>query len=808
MVLLTEVFVRRFSIALTIIGIFADSPLLAQSGAIAGGVNAAGRPVVGAVVRTIPATQTVTTGSDGRFRIVNVVAGTHRVEVRALGFAMIGQSTVVRAGATSEMNFVLTERVQQITAMQVVAEAEPGSMRPLPDVSSNLVLSGVKTEVLTVKGMSVNLAEKTGRQIFARVPGVFVYDMDGSGNQVNISTRGLDAHRSWEFNVRQDGVLINSDLYGYPASHYSPPGEATERVEIVRGTAGLQYGSQFGGLLNYVTRVPDTTRAFAFESMNTAGANGLLSSYHSIGGQARGITYRAYVSGRRSNGFRRNARSEYDAQYLSAEGALTPELRLRAQVGRSRYLFQIPGPLTDAMFEADPRASTRARNYFSPDILVPALRLDWTPSARTHLTAQTSAVLGDRNSVQVVGFADVPDVPNASGQYATRAVDVDRFKSLTGEARLTHETTVGGMDAIIAAGITVADNDLWRRQQGTGSRGTDYDIAITGPFGRDLHYLSNGVSVYMEAALRPTPSWSLIPGVRFEGGKTEMTGRLAYYDPAGVPKTVRHSFPLLGLRSEYRFASGRQMYGGWSQSYRPMLLKDVLPENALERTDPNLKDARGWTMEGGLRGPLGTRVSMDATLFLMRIDDRFGTLLQVENGTSVVFKTNVGASETKGLELALNAMLWQRGDRTLSAFTATSYFDATYVKGSVVVSGANQSIVGREVESAPHWISRNGLSWRTTRANASATVSHVSRSFSDPQNTVAATANGARGIVPAYTLLDLGGGLTVTDWLAVKVSVSNALGLSYFTKRPAFYPGPGVWPSDGRGVQVAATFTP
>ena len=90
--------------------------------------------------------------------------------------------------------------------------------------------------------------------MFAKVPGVFVYDMDGSGNQLNISTRGLDPHRSWEFNIRQNSVVINSDMYGYPASHYSAPMESFEKIELVRGTGSLQYGGQFGGMINYVTK--------------------------------------------------------------------------------------------------------------------------------------------------------------------------------------------------------------------------------------------------------------------------------------------------------------------------------------------------------------------------------------------------------------------------------------------------------------------------------------------------------------------------------------------------------------------------
>ncbi len=88
----------------------------------------------------------------------------------------------------------------------------------MPDANNGLITAGKKNEVIALANVNANIAEKTGRQIFAKVPGVFVYDMDGSGNQVNVSTRGLDAHRSWENNIRQNMVLINSDMYGYPAS--------------------------------------------------------------------------------------------------------------------------------------------------------------------------------------------------------------------------------------------------------------------------------------------------------------------------------------------------------------------------------------------------------------------------------------------------------------------------------------------------------------------------------------------------------------------------------------------------------------
>jgi Fe(3+) dicitrate transport protein len=120
----------------------------------------------------------------------------------------------------------------------------------LPKEQNGFLNSGKKNAVITVDGTNTDIAIKTGRQLFAKIPGVFLYDMDGSGNRLNISTRVLDPHRSWEYNIRQNGIIINSDMYGYPASHYSATMESFEKIELVHGTGSLQYGAQFGSMIN------------------------------------------------------------------------------------------------------------------------------------------------------------------------------------------------------------------------------------------------------------------------------------------------------------------------------------------------------------------------------------------------------------------------------------------------------------------------------------------------------------------------------------------------------------------------------
>lgn len=68
-------------------------------------------------------------------------------------------------------------------------------IKRLDSVAGTYIFSGKKNEVIDLHNKNAALSEKYGRQIFSKIPGVFVYDIDGTGNQTNISTRGLDPHR-------------------------------------------------------------------------------------------------------------------------------------------------------------------------------------------------------------------------------------------------------------------------------------------------------------------------------------------------------------------------------------------------------------------------------------------------------------------------------------------------------------------------------------------------------------------------------------------------------------------------------------
>jgi len=667
------------------------------------------------------------------------------------------------------------------------------------------IFSGKKSESIDLTQIPADIANKTGRHIFAKVPGVFVYDMDGAGNQVNVAARGLDPHRGWEFNIRTDGIITNSDMYGYPASHYSMPLESIAKIELVRGTGSLQYGAQFGGMLNYTTKQGDTTRPISFESINTVGTFNLLSTYNAIGGKLGKLKYYAYFNKKSRDGYRDHEHTNSEGQAIILTYEPTTRFSIRAEWTRSKYLYRIPGPLTDSMFLADPTQATRSRNYFSPDIHVPSITMNWSVGPHTRLQLVTSAVLGARNSVQFDKLANVQDTINAATlQYNNRQVDIDRFNSYTAEMRLLQDYMLGSLSSTVAAGIQYMNNDLHRTQLGKGTTGSDYDLTLVEPgWGRDVHLKTKNIALFAENRFRLLKNLSVNVGARIESGGTDMIGTIVYYPDNELPVSIDHEFPLFGANFSFKPKSNMEVYGGISQAYRPMLFKDLIPGSVYEKVDPGIKDAKGYNAELGWRGSWKF-LRWDVNGFILEYKDRFGTLAETDDaGNFYTYRTNIGNSFTKGAEIFIQADCFLAKKFGLSIFTSTSLLDARYTNAIVKSGNENIDIDGNKVETAPRIITRNGASIRFKKLSFSVLYSYTAESFADPLNTVEPNkATGAVGLVPSYNIVDINSSVRISRNLEARINVNNIFDRQYFTKRPSFYPGPGVWSSDGRNGSI------
>jgi Fe(3+) dicitrate transport protein len=694
-------------------------------------------------------------------------------------------------------------KVKELEGVSILEQRYKNTIERLPLTQGTYLFGGKKTEVINVLGADANIAEKTPRQIFAKIPGVFVYDMDGTGNQTNISTRGLDPHRGWEYNIRADGIITNSDMYAYPASHFSLPMEAIQTIQLVRGTGSLQYGAQFGGMLNYISKQPDTTRKFGFETINSLGSFGLVSTYNAISGQVGRLQYYGYFSRRHSDGYRDNSQSDYSGEAIGLTYQVSSKVTLKADFKHSKYVYHIPGPLTDSMFYANPRQSTRSRNYFNPTIYVPSVSADFRFSPRTRASVVASAVLGDRNSVMLDKTANIPDaIDPKTLQYVNRQVDIDHFHSYSVEARLLHSYNLGKVSSILVMGVQLINNDLNRQQLGKGTTGSDFDLSKTGDWVRDMHLKTRNFAFFAENRFDITSKFSVTPGMRVEVGESNLSGKITYYNANELPANISHKFPLLGLNANYQINQSQNTYAGFAQAYRPVVFKDIIPSATYEKIDRNLKDAYGYNVEIGYRGDT-EHWKWDISAFQIQYNNRMGMLYGTEaNGNFYYLRTNIGDSRTNGLEtfIEYDARLSQKS--TLSVFTSTAYMDARYQNAEVWVGDKNMSVNGNKVESTPEWISRSGITFRYIKLSVTALYSYTAKSYADALNTVKPSATGAVGLVPSYGLLDINATYRLTKGMMIKLNINNLADEQYFTKRPTFYPGPGVWSSDGRSVNL------
>lgn len=700
--------------------------------------------------------------------------------------------------AQVDTDTLVTKELQEIT----ISGQKVLNIERLPAVDGTRIWAGKKNEVISMRSLDANVAEKTARQIFAKVPGVFVYDMDGSGNQVNIATRGLDPHRGWEFHIRRNDAITNSDMYGYPASHFSMPMEAIERIQLVRGTGSLQYGAQFGGMLNYITKSADTTRRFGFESINSVGSFGLLSTYNAIGGRIGKVDYYVYGNKRVSKGYRDYSESIADAEAALVKYRAARNLNIAIELSHSKYIHQLPGALNDQQFAQDPKQATRTRNYYSPDIYVPSIALEWKVGQNTTLKWLTSAVLGTRESVMFDRPADVPDVVDpVTLDYAPRQVDIDRYKSYTSELRLLQQYKLFNTPAALAAGVQLMRNNLHRRQQGVGTTGSDFNLDLVQPgWGRDLNFKTNNIALFIENKVNIGHAFSVSPGLRIEHGESVLTG-IVKYPTEEIPASFDHQFVLLGVNVQYALSPYENFYAGWAQAYRPVILKDIVPSSTFEKVDDNLRDADGYNMEVGYRGMSG-KLRWDLSAFQVRYNNRLGMLVDDDGeGNTIYRRTNIGNSETRGVEAFLEYFL-PFTNVNVSVFTSTAWQDARYRDATLRVGNSNEDISGNKVESVPEVISRNGINMRFAFGSVSLLYSYTAKTYADAMNTETPHASGAIGAVPAYGLLDINTTWRISPSLQLRVNVNNMMDKKYYTKRPQFYPGPGIWPSDGRSITM------
>jgi Fe(3+) dicitrate transport protein len=697
----------------------------------------------------------------------------------------------------------------------VILTPKQQSPERMPEIKENVLFSGKKNEVLKLSNINGNFTTNNAREIFARIPGVTVWENEGSGIQINVGVRGLSPNRSWELNTRQNGYDISSDVFGYPEAYYNPPLEAVETIELVRGGSSLQFGPQFGGMLNYVLK-RETKKKFSFETQNTVGSYGLMSSYNAIGGNFKKFSYYVYNHSRSADGWREN--SEYTVRNTHAfvEYRFTENTKLSAEYTNMDYQMQQAGGLTDEQFNANPRQSLRERNWFGTPWNVFSINFDTKISDNFTSNTKLFGLIGERNSV---GFTATPnDVDN----LANRRVDRDLYENYGIENRNIYKYKLGKINNNLAFGVRLYKANTQRLQDGRGTTGSDFDISIDGRYVRDLNFTTENVAVFAENQFKVTEKFSVTPGVRYEYIQNSGDGRFGISngnDVAMPNKNISRSQPLFGLGMEYKFRT-TNIYANITQAFRPVLFSDFTPPAVTDVIDPNLKDASGFNADVGFRGTFKNYLNFDFSLFYLSYNNRIGGIRQFVNNDptqgTFLFRTNLGETINKGIEGFANLNITrlfeiEKPYGNLDFFASVSFIDSRYTDFRIFnasgtapnVTITETNLSGNRVENAPRYIHNFGLSWSNNNISATAQYRMSGRIFTDANNTVTPSANGVTGILDDYRVFDLSTEYKFLKNYNIRAGINNLFDEEYATRRAGGYPGPGILPGEGRTFYIS-----
>jgi Fe(3+) dicitrate transport protein len=671
----------------------------------------------------------------------------------------------------------------------------------LPDVADVFIYAAKKNEVILVDSLDANKALNNTRQILGRIPGLNIVETESGGFTANgIATRGLNPTQNIEMNTRQNGYNISADVYGYNEAYYLPPMEAVSRIEMVRGASSLQFGSQFGGVVNYMLNEAPKNKPFEFYTSQTGGSFGLFNTFNAIGGTIKKWSYYSFLQYRTLDGWRPNSKQWQLSGFGRIQYNASENLNVGVEYSLLRNRIKMPGGLTDSMFAVNARSSFRSRNWLKSPWNVVTGYANYKLSPQTSLSIKSSVLFSNRALVwrnEDGGAGALDEKDPTTGEYVNREVENEDMHNSTTEVRLLHNYRIGKTENTLASGVRFAYAWFERQGGGEGTTGTDFDLTVLDEYEYELDFTTTNIAPYIENIFRLGRNLTIVPGFRFEYLKSTAKGyKVEDNDNLAADESRKRYVPLVGLGVEYKSSPNTNLYVNFSQAYRPIDYSQLEPIGVTSKIDPDLKDAYGFNADLGYRGTVKNFLNFDIGLFYLGYNKRIGTVL-VNPGTAneYTLRTNVANSAHKGVEsyveFNLLKYLHPLSKNGLSIFNSFAFTDAKYTSGE---------FKSNRVEAATKYINRIGLIYYCSGLSGTLQMSNVGDAYGDATNAKLSD-NPVAGYIPAYTVFDFSATYRIKNY-ALKAGINNIADKAYFTRRTDEYPGPGIIPAVGRSFYL------
>lgn len=542
-----------------------------------------------------------------------------------------------------------------------------------------------------------------------------------------------------------------------------------ERIEVLKGPASVMFGEgAIGGAINFVTKRPDRNNS-GQAAMLSLGSFGSARAGLGVGGAlGQSGAYRVDFSHNQSDGWidRTAQRLDHLTTGLSFDLSSTLKLDLSLDALQDDIKSYWGTPLVPAAFATRPtsvvtdstgRVIDRAlirNNYNVANGLMQAdsvwgrAKLTWQLTPQWTLRNELSLYKADRHWRNAESLSFV-----APDRIDRNQVDIaHQHKVIGNRLDLGHRGKLADMDNRFVVGLEYSKTDFTtQRRFSDGSAATNSALQVSalnpavGSFNSDPALatgagnrtdMNTGVTVtslFAEDALKITPSWTLVAGLRTDRIQLDRaindlnTGNNSTFGTTYNSNSLR-------LGTVYDIAKGTALYAQYANAVAPVGTSNLLLLSASNTTFPL---TRGKQVEVGVKQSLmGGR--FDWTLALYQIEQ--SNVLSRDPAAPAVTVNN-GQQSSRGIELAA---AW-RANRNL---TLSGNLAALNARFDTLVEAGGNSRVGNTPPNVPE---RQASLWTDYRfdnlpISVGAGISHVGSMYTNNANTVR---------INSYTLVDL-----------------------------------------------------
>jgi iron complex outermembrane receptor protein len=506
--------------------------------------------------------------------------------------------------------------------------------------------------------------------------GVFAAPRFGA-EETRLSIRGSGLQRTFHLRgikLMQDAIPLN--LADGSGDFQSLEPLAARYAEVFRGANALQYGaSNLGGAINYVS--PTGHDAAPLEGRLEAGSFGYRRLFGAAGGVQGDADYYATVSDFGQDGFRDHARQNVQRATANLGYRLAPNLETRFYLGAYKSVSSLPGNLTPAQMDANPRQANPGN-----------ITSDQKRDVDFYRLSNKTVVRFGESRIEIAAY-----LVNKTLFHPIFQVLDQKNLDAGVEARFVSEARLFGRRNLFTAGYAPARDKTYdvRWANVSGTRGAKTN---------DLEQLAVAHELYLENQHYVMPKVALVAGVQRTSARRQNVDKFIAPGPTNTSFDVRYSgvSPKLGAR--YEWSPQVQFFTNLSNSYEPPSFGEL----AGGLRPSIVRAQRGTTFELGSRGTLGASraegsVHWDAVYYRARLRDELLTTSVIAAGNAGPAPVTVNADRTvhEGIELGTGGSFLKSFEWRQALFVNRFRFDKDPVFGNNVLPGLPKALLKAEV---------------------------------------------------------------------------------------------------------------